>query len=162
MEEFLPFLIGIGYFVYKTYENYKQEQEKARKRNPSRPVIDVDPEELFVPEKLEKRPIDLPAKQQPADVKGDYERKRVEEKYREVTRPEVAKEPAYQTFKEVKSDLYNPEQVSEETLRSRSIHKKHNHGKVALALPPESPAETFEFDMQQAIIYDAILNRAEH
>jgi len=32
MEKLLPLLIGIAFFAFKTYSNYKEEQEKAKKR----------------------------------------------------------------------------------------------------------------------------------
>ncbi|NQD72748.1 hypothetical protein HP439_18655 [Sphingobacterium shayense] len=37
MENFLPALLIIGGVIYKIYSEYKKEQEKARKRIPSRP-----------------------------------------------------------------------------------------------------------------------------
>lgn len=137
METILPFIIAAFVFGFQIYANFKKEQEKARKRRPH---------------------------QSPAD-KGSYQPLK-----RETLRKEVLKEPSF--------DYVNPEKKAyyedftgvvevEEVRRAKEIHKKHEHAyrrlePYKLDAVEEEINPYAEFDLKDAVIKAAILNRPSY
>lgn len=62
MENFLPALLIIGGVIYKIYSEFKKDQEKARHRNPSRPIKTTppDPSRRIVPPTSKPITVQLP------------------------------------------------------------------------------------------------------
>ena len=161
MENIFPFLIGLAYFAYKIYSNFMQEQEKAQRRNPleGRPAEAEWPRE-FEPQRTVRRDEPEPflieeAYESASPYEPKYKNLYREERVKEAFREPTVSQPS--TLKRV--ELYNPEAFSEETLRSRAIHKGHGHGVQKREEADERP---FEFDFEDAIIKEAILNRPQY
>lgn len=160
MEEILPFLGGLAYLAYMFYSNYQKGQEEARKRNPSKPYQEEeheqyqewDVEETYRPEST-------------LDYKPATE-KYQEPKYEEVYRESIVEKP-YKKLADKKDaphipqkvELYNPEVPAGEVLRSREIHAPHKHAFVA---SHEEEVTYSNFDFEDAIIKEAILNRPQY
>lgn len=156
MENILPFLAALAYMAYKVYENYQKGQEEARTRNPSQPYSQGT-EEAYPEWKEEDILISaksiLDKEEPPAEKYHEpkYERM-IEKPYREPLAKETVKIPA-------KVELYNPEEPAEEVLRGREIHAPHKHRFVA----SQQEADVYsEFDVQDAVIKEAILNRPQY
>lgn len=154
MDNIIIVLLGIAFFVFKVYSNFKEEQEKAKKRNPSaRPAATEetreetiarptpkkeDPEihlpkwleDLFVPEKETPRPtpqrtLPLPAPVPTAsDLNLPPKKKGHGSIDYEPVRYEISEKPA-DLLKEYRS-LADTQHI-EELKRSRAIHKTHSH-----------------------------------
>lgn len=77
---------------------------------------------------------------------------------------EVYREPRYQLMKPLHvtaSDGTSPEHAAEEVLRSRAIHARHPHQFEPHEEETERSAYA-DFDMEDAVIKAAILNRPEY
>ena len=160
MEELLPFLAGLAYMAYKFFTNFRKGQEEARNRNPSQPYAEQpgenqpfwpEPQEVYVPEKPSKQPL-----------QEKYHEPKYEPAYKEPMIPKPVREPI---TKEVKTkiphkvELYNPEVPAEEVVRNRAIHEPHKHKFVA---SQEEEVRSSDFDFEDAIIKEAILNRPQY
>ena len=160
MEEILPFLGGLAYLAYMFYSNYQKGQEEARKRNPSKPYQEEEHEQY--------QEWDVEETYRPESIL-DY--KPATEKYQEPKYEEVYSEPVLEKpFKKLadkkdaphipnKVELYNPEVPAEEVLRNREIHAPHKHAFVA---SHEEEVTYSNFDFEDAIIKEAILNRPQY
>jgi len=135
METILPLVIAAIVFGFQIYANFKKEQEKARKRNPSQKPV----------------PKEVP------------ERERQIKKYgKTVTQRETVlnhpiPKPAYEKYTGMADEV-------EEVRRARAIHKPHQHAfkrLEAFALPDEEKEYNahVDFDLRDAIIKAAILER---
>ncbi len=157
MDNILPFLAALAYMAYKIYENYQKGQEEARTRNPSRPYVKPneeaytkwDDEQTYTPERsiLDKEP-STPEKYHEPKYKP-----MIEKPYRE----QIQKEEKVIIPKVV--ELYNPEIPAEEVIRGREIHAPHKHKFVASERAEEKYSE---FDLEDAVIKEAILNRPQY
>lgn len=188
--EYLPFVIGIIIAAYKFYSNFKEEQEKARKRNPSLPASEEEATDTSNPQKRQvsdTRP-SLPPQRpvvtwQPGPVVPAPKPQAKPEPVlvRESNNPQHPYEPVYtRDYREPvyekpvlpkRSSVEKPvtpqrvelthfEDISDETAKSRDIHAPHKHGSSLLARENENGH--FEFDMRYAVIQQAILNRPEY
>ena len=157
MEQFLPLIIGLALFVYKTYSNYKTEQEKARKRNLSQPRPQAKEAEA-VPSKTSEKPKPV-LYEETKETPSSYE-PRYKNTYKEPVVKPVYKEDSYQRMQ---SEMYSEpepryiEKPAEETEKNRKIHASHKH--VNTKVKHEEEHAAYEFDMRDAIIKEAILNR---
>lgn len=164
MENLLPFLLLAAGFIYKIYSNFQEEQKKAQKRNPSQPVAkEPEPAERPINRKEESPERRLPPvlKEDGFDPKHPYEpeykpiysgepvvkKYRAENRY-ETIRPEVVTTQEY----------YNPERPAPEVVKSRKIHEPHKH-QFTPYVEIEERSEYANFDLRDAIIKSAILNR---
>lgn len=165
MENLLPFLLLAAGFIYKIYSNFQEEQKKAQKRNPSQPVA-KEPEpaerpinrkegpspERRLPPVLNEEVFDPEHPYEPG-YKPSYprepvvERYRAEKKYEDIS-PEVVATKEY----------YNPERPAAEVVKSRKIHERHKH-RFTPYVEIEERSEYANFDLRDAIIKSAILNR---
>ncbi|WP_374163455.1 hypothetical protein [Arcticibacter sp. MXS-1] len=183
MQEYLPFIIGLGLVMLQFYNNFRKEQEKARNRNPTLPAgggasgsesvkgknVAVPPSKPMVLQ--ERGPVAVPAQ------RNESERALVQEYYD----PQRPYEPVYErNYREplykspetkervVSERKVTPQRVevthledwSDETLKGRAIHSRHVHG--ARKQGSEDEGTDADFDMEQAIISQAILNRPEY
>lgn len=144
MENLIYILAPIAYFLYQGYQNYLKEQEKAKKRNlgaPHRKEITSDEEVISEP---------MIAKETEAvELKPDYKLTKQEERIKQ-RREELVYEKVSPTFS---SDYYNPEVVTERRIANKNKEKK-------ATLPVNlSYDEDYDFDLRDAIIKEAILNR---
>lgn len=131
METILPFVIAALFFGFQIYSNFKKEQEKARKRNPS------------------QRPIE--------EVTKDYSDKKewaTQERKKEVVINELPRVPKYDEFNGVLEEV-------EEVRRAKKIHSTHKHVYEPLEPYRESVEENSyaNFDLRDAVIKAAILER---
>ena len=154
MDNYIIVLLGIVFFIYRTYANYQKEQEAAKKRNPNAPAstkprsenpqpnVDI-PKWLqdFLPPQPEAHPQHSVQKTQPESL----ERRSPTSLVRETSQPagSIGYEPiaykktVYVPMKNVATerpaDLLSeyrnlPEkQEIEELKRSVAIHKAHKH-----------------------------------
>ena len=144
MEKIIYALIPIAYFIFQAYNNYKKEQEKARKRNLAQPYSDVDPEVA--------QPV-IPQNDKQFDVKEFLREKfNLETERKEVIKTQTKSIPEYQT-----KDYYNPEVPAAEVVDNRKIHNPHQHKVVLPVL--EELEKPYAFNLRDAIIQQAILNR---
>ncbi|WP_256009477.1 hypothetical protein [Desertivirga xinjiangensis] len=159
MEQFLPLIIGLAFFVYKTYSNYKTEQEKTRKRNISQ-ARPQDPEAEPLPSKAQDTAKPKPfLYDEKRDTPERYE-PQYKNPYKEPMVKPALKEESYQRMQsEVypEAEPYYREKPAEETIKNRKIHASHKHANAKVKHEEEHPA--YEFDMKDAIIKEAILNR---
>ena len=167
MEQFLPLIIGFIALAYRVYTNFQKEQEKVRKRDPSRPQTPPEATTTHVPTyqypEVQERYEPVP------DLTGEVftpERPGYEPVYREPKREkvqwEVFHEPKYERMKAehpVAEKRYSEPAVAE-IVRGRAIHAKHNHQFT----PHEeevSRSAYADFDMHDAVIKSVIINRPE-
>ena len=144
MEKIIYALVPIAYFIFLAYNNYKKEQEKAKKRNLSQPYSIVVTEDI--------KPV-ITKKNQQFDAKEFLKEKfNLETERKEVIKTQTRSIPEYQT-----KDYYNPEVPSEEVVQNRKVHAPHQHKAVLPVL--EELEKPFVFNLREAIIQQAILNR---
>ena len=148
--------------AYKIYDNFKKEQDKAKKRNPaSREANEEKP--VAVPKQVrrEVKPKPVPATPPEPVFRYEPEYKTV---YQEPLPPKPAKEERPERLKPevlIRPDSRNPERPSDEVLRSRAIHQPHQH-KVELQHEEEERHPYADFDFKDAIVKEAILNRPKY
>ncbi len=108
MENLLPFLLLAAGFIYKIYQNFQEEQKKARNRNPSQPVAE-EPQPAERPINREDKT--EPQQRLPPVLKEDvFEPKNpYEPKYK----PEYSGEPVVKRYRaEKKYEDIRPEIVA--------------------------------------------------
>lgn len=162
MEEIFPFLVGLAVMAYKIYDNFKKEQDKAKKRNPASP------------EAKKEKPVTVPkqgrgeVKPKPVPMEVPEPVFRYEPEYKTVYREPFPQKPAREEYPERKKREVpsrpasrNPERPVEEVLHSRSIHQYHQH-KVELQQEDEERHPYADFDFKDAIVKEAILNRPQY
>lgn len=144
MENLIYILAPIAYFIFQAYQNFQKEQEKARKRN-----LGVPPQrEITSDEEVEIKPIII-KETEAVELKPDYKLTKKEERIKQ-RREELVYEKANPTFS---NDYYNPEIVSERRNANKIKEKK------PLQSVNISYEEDYDFDLRDAIIKEAILNR---
>ena len=144
MEKIIYVLVPIAYFIFQAYNNYKKEQEKAKKRNLSQPYPIVVTEDI--------KPV-ITQKNQQFDVKEFLKEKfNLETERKEVIKTQTRNISEYQS-----KDYYNPEVPSEEVVQNRKTHASHQHKAIFPVL--EELEKPFVFNLREAIIQQAILNR---
>lgn len=163
MLEYLPFVIGLAYVVFKVRSEIKA-QQVPQKKNPAsgRSAIPA-PSIPTVPSPRKTDPFLI---RERADVNNPYEsayeRDYKEEEYKPMRPGKFEGEPR-PVYDYVKPALANYETLSDETRNERQIHALHQHGKlVRVEHKDEFGEESLKFDMKQAVIYDAILNKPEY
>jgi len=161
----LPIIIAVAVLIYRVYTNFIKEQEKARKRNPA------------------ERPDDLPA-EPPVSNTRPFQREFEPEQelagelylperpYEPVYKDVIAETPVKETYKESKYERMATETVvtnkyKEDTAREvklgRAIHAPHKHGLRAEEKDDEQERSAYaDFDINDAVIKSAILNRPEY
>lgn len=149
MGEYLPFLFAIAYVIYGFYNNLKKAQEEAKKRNPSRPW-DADQQEGKRETPRNKPVPQMPAppvyaEPEPILVKEVYQPERWEPKYEP-----VYQEPAYQEYVKPKAPARKKKSVIPTNV---SISDRIN---------PEEGSPAYQFDMRDAVIKKAILDRPQY
>lgn len=175
MDNILIIVAVVAFFLFQTYSNYKKEQEKAKTRNPSErspDISDVPQKELppsmeiprwledFLPPQETKAPKPKPIREKPEPVAMpatqhygsiDYQRT----KY-------ISSERPADLLREYR-DLPEKKEI-EELKRSVAIHKDHAHQfnrlkPYSIVDKVEEAIEVPEFDLREAIIMNAILER---
>lgn len=138
METILPFIIAAFVFGYQIYANFKKEQEKARKRNPSQGD-------------RKDRPVSKP-------LKREVLQKRPLEKV----------EPVYQQPKQtVLYEAYTDVQEVDELIRAKEMRKQRQYTASRLErktpVPDNDESHPYaDFDLRDAVIKSAILNRPSY
>lgn len=177
MKEYIPFLIAIAIAAARMYSNFQKEQEKARKRNPSLPGGEGAPGQPVPPPPARKSPPVPPKpapplpkpkmKPEPVLIKETTDPRRpYEPVYTREYREPVYEKPVVEKYTPEKRvtphrvELSNPEDISEETSLNRTIHQPHKHRFELLTHDDEESA--YEFDMRDAVIKEAILNRPQY
>ncbi len=144
MENLIYILAPIAYFLYQGYQNYLKEQEKAKKRN-----LGVPPhKEVTSDEEVISEPM-IVKETEAIELKPDYKLTKQEERIKQ-RREELVYEKVAPNFSK---DYYNPETVSERRL---AVKKKE---KTVVQSVNMSYEEDYDFDLRDAIIKEAILNR---
>ncbi|HEY0896358.1 MAG TPA: hypothetical protein VGE15_07400 [Sphingobacteriaceae bacterium] len=164
MEQFLPLIVGFLILAFRVYSNFQKEQEKVRKRDFTRPNQPEGHSSVpRVPEVTGSRPAPAPAAFPQEEVFMPYE-PRYEAPKAEPRPREVYREPHYQPMRPLQvaaSDGRSPEAAAEEIVRGRAIHARHPHQFEAHEESYERSAYA-DFDMEDAVIKAAILNRPEY
>ncbi len=168
MEQFLPLIIGFLVLAFRVYSNFQKEQEKVRKRDFSRPrQEDGGASVPRAPQMTGHRPVQLPPPA-PAPFREEEVFMPYEPRY-EAPKPEprpreVYREPHYEPMKPlqaVTADGRSPESAAEEIVRNRAIHARHPHRFEAHEESYDRSAYA-DFDMEDAVIKSAILNRPDY
>ena len=139
METVVIILGFVLYFGYKVYKNFKAEMDKAKtrleqqKKTNSKANLEEDALKQF------------DAREHLESIKDEAKQRR--------NVLEALKS------KKVPLDYYNPEIASEEVVANRLIHEPHQHGLIKLETEEKSE---FHFDLRQAIIQQAILERPKY
>lgn len=143
--EYLIVLIAIASFIYKTYKGYQEEMEKAKKRQPNRPNPDSTspvpvPQHRPVQERTSRPPV-VPQRKQirnkeviPPPVVASYENKTIPDEVRQVQERKAQQKLAAQ--------------------QQSSLTKK-----LKLESDEDHPHKQIHFDLRQAVIQSAILER---
>lgn len=154
MGEYLPFLFAIAYVIYGFYNNLKKAQEEAKTRNPAKPwdagqspekeespwEREVTPQPVW-PSYTEPEPILVKEVQRP----GSYE-----PKYESVYQQPVYQQPVYEGYVKPKSARKKKSTIPTSVNISDGINQQGGAGKV------------YEFDMRDAVIKKAILDRPQY
>lgn len=149
MGEYLPFLFAIAYVIYGFYNNLKKAQEEAKKRDPAKPWDGGQ-----APEKPKsQRPKDVlsrPAQpayveSEPILVKEVYNPESYEPKYES-----VYQQPAYAEYVKPKPGVKKKSAIP----TSVTISDRINH--------LDGAGEVYDFDMRDAVIKKAILDRPQY
>lgn len=162
MEQFLPLIVGFLILAFRVYSNFLKEQEKARKRDMSRPPRPDDAPSVPPAAQTAGRqpePVNGPDREVLIPYEPRYEAPKPEPRPKELYR-----EPQYQPMKPLHvtaSDGRSPEPAAEEVLRGRAIHARHAHQFEPHEEETERSAYA-DFDMEDAVIKAAILNRPEY
>jgi len=128
-------LIVLGFILYfgsKIYKNFKVEMDKAKARSNSQKntvTTEEDKEQFNAREHLDAK------KEEAIQRKNNLEALK---------------------NKKFALDYYNPEIPSEEVVQGRLIHEPHQHGLFKIETEEQT---TVQFDLRQAIIQQAILER---
>ena len=163
MQEYLPLIVGFLVLAFRVYSNFQKEQEKVKKRDLSRPARPESAQSDSWPvphgEQPGRAPVPAPEQEVFTPYEPRYEAPRPE------TRPrEVYREPHYQPMRPLQvsaTDGRSPEYAADEVLRGRAIHAKHPHKFEPHEESYERSAYA-DFDMEDAVIKAAILNRPEY
>ncbi|QNL48509.1 hypothetical protein H8S90_17180 [Olivibacter sp. SDN3] len=140
METILPFIIAAIVFGFQIYANFKKEQEKARKRNPSQPQ---QPRGEVVIEYEEAEPHQKKPLRKIRDKEVLVERKQ----------PEV-----HQRYERYTGVLNEAKEVRR-TKETRPAYGHHS-GRLDPYVIDESNLNTYaDFDLRDAVIKAAILDR---
>lgn len=148
--------------LFQFISNLKKEQAKHKKRTFGRPpAAPQAPAGPPVPQRMQARPADALVREKYRDAQPyepAYDRDYQEPRYEPMQAPELYREPV--VVKEtIRTEFEEPS--SEEIRKNRRIHRDHlAHKKVKLDESAEGPA--YHFDMREAVVYQAILNRPEH
>lgn len=155
METFIPILIAIVVFAFQAYANFQKEQEKAKKRNlgqpplpeenANRPIIDTQPPitDHRPPITDHRPPITDPRSPTP--------------NHRPLTPDHPSPTPGHQPFGD-----YSGVMDVEEVRRVRSTRKQQQtiqRLEVDEGVTPITAGEDVEFDLRDAVIKSAILER---
>lgn len=187
MKEYLPFIILMILAFFRFYSNFQKEQRKAQRRNPSVPGAEKTNEQSERPSAppQPRGPVILPGKpvtewRQPPGPLVPKEDKPQPILVKESDNPRDLYEPVYK--REYKEPVYKPEipskpviekratphrvelthleDMSDETRINRAIHQPHHH---KFGITPHGEEETgYEFDVHDAVIKEAILNRPQY
>ncbi|HEY0667807.1 MAG TPA: hypothetical protein VGD22_06500 [Sphingobacteriaceae bacterium] len=165
MEQYFPVIIAVAVLIYRVYTNFLKEQEKARKRNPAERPPDMYQEEPPV-----NRPFEYEYQPEPELIEETYSPERPYEPVYKHIKPEAL---VRESYKEEKYDPMTTESVvinkykedrAREVKLGRAIHAPHKHGVKAdeQDLEQEGPSAYADFDLHDAVIKSAILNRPEY
>jgi hypothetical protein len=151
VEKIIYILIPIAFFVYNAYQNFVKEQQKSKSRFPQQPS----------PTYTEPFPDDF--------LGGEIEKDYTEGHFKSTDFLEDKKKELQMRREEIKNkqkaakvavkDYYNPEIPSEEVIKGKEIHAKHGHH---FEFPTQKQEEKRVFDLKEAIIQQAILNRPDY
>ena len=161
MDALIPILLTIGFFIFQAYLGYKKEQEKALKRNPSKPGAPVQPTVQRPRERPSAPPVRGRVKEaieQPyvqTYVEPTYESSYKQEKYVPTEKPvDLLAE-----YRRLASD--DEDEVTRKARRLRN--EKRSAIKRLTTIDDEETSERVgglvHFDLEQAIKIKAILDR---
>lgn len=144
MENLIYILAPIAYFIFQGYQNYQKEQEKAKKRN-----LGVPPQrEITSDEEVISEPI-IMSGTEAVELKPDYKLTKQEERVKKIRENLIYEKVNSATS----NDYYNPESITAKHNADKNKEKK------ALTAITMSYEEDYDFDLRDAIIKEAILNR---
>lgn len=151
MEKFIYILIPIAFFLYSAYNNYVKEQQKAKARIPQQPLTNS----------TESVPDDFVGGEIRKDfTEGHFQSTDfLEDKKKELQMRRDEVKNKQKEAKDAVNDYYNPEEPSDEVIKGREIHVQHQHG---FKFPKEEDEEKRIFNLKEAVIQQAILNRPDY
>jgi len=149
MGEYLPFLFAIAYVIYGFYNNLKKAQEEAKKRNPAKPW-----DAGQTPEK-EEWPWEKEVTSQPA--------------WPSYTEPEpiLVKEVRHPDYHEPKYESVYQQPAYAEYVKPKPAKKKKSTIPTSVTISDrinqhDGAGEAYDFDMRDAVIKKAILDRPQY
>ncbi len=161
MKEILPFIFIAAFVILQFIANFRKELKKQKQRTPGIPPANIPAQQAG--RKKMANPADKPMlvqehKPDENTYESAYSREYQEPKYERMKAPELIKENS-RGYKPVFAPTYK-EPYTDETLKNRRIHEPHRAHKQIKVEGIEE--ETFHFDLHDAVIKQAILNRPEH
>lgn len=160
MENFLLILAVVGGIIYKIYENYQEEMEKARKRKTSMPPPTVQP-----PPQYREETVYTPPQREIIEMPEPV----VYEEPKEVVRKTA--ETSRKDIKKIRNKLDDIRvQTTAQRAHEEAARRLEQDKARRIALQNRSDAEqkpqlevidldSYEFDLENAIIQSAILER---
>ncbi|MEO5909324.1 MAG: hypothetical protein ABIP95_00470 [Pelobium sp.] len=145
-------IFPIAYFFYQAYVNFKKEQEKALQRQKKSyvPFTENSNKDQYLNQSDAENP-----EEAPFNSRDFYKNKRVEELAKQA---EIRAQRRAYVSNEAR-DYYNPEVPVAEVSEGRRIHALHPH---QFEFPHEEKEVEFEFNLREAVIQQAILNRPQY
>jgi len=180
MDIIIPILLTVGFFILQAYLGYKKEQEKAAKRNLGRPNTRPVPPSEHNPEKRDwleellqrqtqnKKPAHPPEKplvEATKPVEQPYSQTYVEPHYETFYKPEKyvpTERPASLLAEYRRLSTYDEDGVLKKASEIRSAKRTEIKRLETEALEVhnlELEKRSFHFDLREAIIIKAILER---
>jgi predicted negative regulator of RcsB-dependent stress response len=130
----------VFYFGYKIYNNFKAEMEKAKQRA-----------------EQQKQKVNTSSN---TEMLGKFNAQEHLDSIKEEAKKRKSVLDAIKN-KKIALDYYNPEIPAEEVLSNRLIHEPHHHEFKGLKVEQVDNLE-IKFDLRQAIIQSAILERPQY
>lgn len=161
----MPVIIAVAVLIYRIYTNFQKEQEKARARNPAERPAEMYPSDLPQPGTPPSR-----YKYEPDLLEETYSPEKPYEPVYKHIKPE---RPVIETYREARYQPMTAEPVvvkkykeenAPEVKLGRAIHAPHKHNllEVHEAEAAHERSAYADFDMEDAVIKSAILNRPEY
>lgn len=152
MENIIPVLLIVGGLIYKIYQNYQEEMEKARKRQSSLPKSAAPKTVVEQRRTMTTKRRDTTVVEPPATRTTEYDRKLGRPKPAKIARKKVEMPEKMVLEQEVPAEVTR---LRAEKAKQKAI-QKIEVVPVAEALPK---LEEERFDLRQAVIHAAILQR---
>lgn len=144
MENLFYIIAVIGYFIYQTYKNFQKEQEKAKKR-----TLNVPQEYYEIPQEVDFDPVVVHERKTVQPQRDIYTENSVKEKHEQMVYEKMKREDM--------REYYNPEKPYRAPRKTSAVAVATNQ--PAEVMVYDEPKPSYDFDLRDAVIKEAILKR---